>query len=73
MTPKTTIRMRTVPVSYTHLIKTPVLNETQIADNMIDENFTKSNLVALVVPKNDDYRVEDVYKRQGYRRQTGSP
>ena len=39
-------------------IKTPVLNETQIADNMIDENFTKSNLVALVVPKNDDYRVE---------------
>ena len=39
-------------------IKTPELNETQIADNMIDENFTKSNLVALVVPKNDDYRVE---------------
>ena len=39
-------------------IKTPVLNETQIADNMIDENFTKSNLVALVVPKNEDYRVE---------------
>ena len=39
-------------------IKTPVLNETQIADHMIDENFTKSNLVALVVPKNDDYRVE---------------
>ena len=39
-------------------IKTPVLNETQIADNMIDENFTKSNLVALVVPKNDDYRIE---------------
>ena len=35
-----------------------MLNETQIADNMIDENFTKSNLVALVVPKNDDYRVE---------------
>lgn len=34
------------------------MNETQIADNMIDENFTKSNLVALVVPKNDDYRVE---------------
>ena len=31
---------------------------SQIADNMIDENFTKSNLVALVVPKNDDYRVE---------------
>ena len=39
-------------------IKTPVLNETQIADNMIDENFTKANLVALVIPKNDDYRVE---------------
>ena len=39
-------------------IKTPVQNETQIAANMIDENFTKSNLVALVVPKNDDYRVE---------------
>ena len=32
-------------------IKTPVQNETQVAANMINENFTKSNLVALVVPK----------------------
>ena len=25
---------------------------------MIEENFTKSNLVALVYPKNDDYSIE---------------
>ena len=29
-----------------------------IADQMIEENFTKSNLVALVYPKNDDYSIE---------------
>ena len=34
-------------------ITTPKLNETQIAANMIKENFTSSNLVALVVPTGD--------------------
>ena len=29
------------------------MNESLIADQMIEENFTKSNLVALVYPKND--------------------
>ena len=34
-------------------IVTPKLNEQQIAKNMIKENFTSSNLVALVVPSGD--------------------
>ena len=34
-------------------IVTPKLNEQQIAGNMIKENFTSSNLVALVVPSGD--------------------
>ena len=34
-------------------IKTPKLNEQQIAANMIRDNFTSSNLVALVVPAGD--------------------
>ena len=34
------------------------MNESLIADQMIEENFTKSNLVALVYPKNDDYSIE---------------
>lgn len=34
-------------------IKTPKLNDVQIASNMIDENFTASNYVALVTPKAD--------------------
>ena len=34
-------------------IKTPRLNETQITDNLIKENFTSSNLVALVMPSGD--------------------
>ncbi len=38
-------------------IKTPKLNDVQIASNMIDENFTASNFVALVTPK-ADYSVE---------------
>ena len=38
-------------------IKTPKLNDVQIASNMIDENFTASNHVALVTPK-ADYSVE---------------
>lgn len=38
-------------------IKTPQLNETQIAENMINENFGTTNFVALVVPK-DDYATE---------------
>ncbi len=34
-------------------IKTPVLNDTQIANNMISESFGDSNFVALVVPAGD--------------------
>ncbi len=34
-------------------IVTPKLNEQQVAANMIKENFTSSNLVALVVPSGD--------------------
>ena len=34
-------------------IVTPKLNEQQVAANMIKENFTSSNLVALVVPAGD--------------------
>ena len=34
-------------------ITTPKLNETQIAENLIDETFTSSNMVALVVPTGD--------------------
>ena len=38
-------------------IETPKLNDTQIAENMISENFGATNFVAVVVPK-DDYKVE---------------
>lgn len=38
-------------------IVTPKLNDVQIAENMIKENFTASNYVALVTPK-ADYSVE---------------
>lgn len=42
------------PLVYgTDVIKTPKLNEQQIAANMIRDNFTSSNLVALVVPAGD--------------------
>lgn len=34
-------------------IKTPKLNEIQIAANMIDDTFTSTNMVALVVPAGD--------------------
>ena len=47
------------PYAYGYdVIKVPKMNESLIADQMIEENFTKSNLVALVYPKNDDYSVE---------------
>ena len=38
-------------------IKTPKLNDVQVASNMIKDNFTSSNFVALVTPK-EDYSVE---------------
>lgn len=38
-------------------LTTPVLNEAQIAENMIDESFGSQNMVALVVPK-DSYKTE---------------
>ena len=42
------------PLVYgTDVIETPKLNEQQIAANMIRDNFTSSNLVALVVPTGD--------------------
>lgn len=34
-------------------LKTPVLNETQIEKNMISENFSSKNLLALMVPAGD--------------------
>lgn len=34
-------------------LETPKLNDTQIAENMIKENFTDSNFVALIVPAGD--------------------
>ena len=47
------------PYAYGYdVIKVPKMNESLIADQMIEENFTKSNLVALVYPKNDDYSIE---------------
>jgi predicted RND superfamily exporter protein len=34
-------------------LKTPVLNETQIAANMIHDNFSSTNMLALMVPTGD--------------------
>ena len=34
-------------------LKTPKLNATQIADNMVADNFTSSNMVALIIPSGD--------------------
>ena len=34
-------------------LETPVLNETQIAQNMIDDTFTSTNMLALMVPAGD--------------------
>ncbi len=34
-------------------LKTPVLNETQIAQNMIKDNFSSTNMLALMVPAGD--------------------
>ena len=40
------------PYAYGYgLISAPKLNETQIAENMIDDNFSTKNLMALVVPR----------------------
>ena len=48
-----------MPYAYGYdVIKVPKMNESLIADQMIEENFTKSNLVALVYPKSDDYSIE---------------
>ena len=42
------------PYAYGYsVLTTPKLNETQIAENMIKDNFSSSNMVALVVPKGD--------------------
>ena len=38
-------------------LSTPILNDTQIADNMITDTFGRENFVALVVPGHD-YRAE---------------
>ena len=34
-------------------LTTPKLNESQIADNMVEDNFTSSNMLALIVPSGD--------------------
>ena len=42
------------PYAYGYsVLTTPKLNETQIAENMIEDNFSGSNMMALVVPKGD--------------------
>ena len=42
------------PYAYGYsLLTTPKLNETQIAENMINDNFTSKNLMALIVPAGD--------------------
>ena len=42
------------PYAYGYsVLTTPKLNETQIAENMIEDNFSSSNMMALVVPKGD--------------------
>ena len=38
-------------------LTTPILNETQIAENMVEDNFGSENLVALVLP-HGDYKSE---------------
>ena len=46
------------PYAYGYsVLTTPKLNETQIAENMIEDNFSSSNMMALVVP-NGDYEKE---------------
>lgn len=42
------------PYAYGYgVIQTPKLNETQIAENMIRDNFTSTNMLALMVPTGD--------------------
>ena len=42
------------PYAYGYsVLSTPKLNETQIAENMIEDNFSSSNMMAFVVPKGD--------------------
>ena len=42
------------PYAYGYsVLSTPKLNETQIAENMIEDNFSSSNMMALVVPRGD--------------------
>ena len=42
------------PYAYGYsVLTTPKLNETQIAENMIEDNFSSSNMMALVVPRGD--------------------
>ena len=49
------------PYAYGYsLLTTPKLNETQIAENMIDENFTSKNLMALIVPTGDYEKERDI-------------
>lgn len=42
------------------LLSTPILNETQIAKNMIESHFGKTNFVALLVPGHD-YETEKAF------------
>ena len=42
------------PYAYGYsILTTPKLNETQIAENLIDDTFTSKNMVALIVPAGD--------------------
>lgn len=41
-------------------LETPVLNETQIAENMISDNFSSTNMLALMVPSGDYAKEEAI-------------
>lgn len=51
------------PYAYGYsILTTPKLNETQIADNMLNDTFTSSNMVALIVPAGDYEKEAELLK-----------
>lgn len=51
------------PYAYGYsILSTPKLNEIQIADNMLNDTFTSSNMVALVVPTGDYEKEAELLK-----------
>ena len=52
------------PYAYGYsVLSTPKLNETQIAENMIEDNFSSSNMMALVVPRGDYEKEAQLLKK----------